>query len=267
MGSRYLTDMAQVLRNAGLTVTEYSGWQTRARGSGGYDSGRPTHIMCHHTASPASSDGKPDADYCTFYDEDAPLCNLYLDRTGKVWVCAGGATNTNGSGVDTWGGGVPENSMNSYAIGIEAGNNGVGETWPTVQQDAYVKMIKALKKAYGIADAHVRAHFEWAPTRKTDPAGQSRYASGSSMWNMDQFRADCTGEEDEDMPLSDEDINKIAKAVWNFKIGDPPDEDKPAQWRLRQVHGASRYYLGGWDDDWETPDESTLKRIDKNTKK
>ena len=37
MGSIYLTDMADWFRAAGLTVVEYGGWKTRARGSGGYN--------------------------------------------------------------------------------------------------------------------------------------------------------------------------------------------------------------------------------------
>ena len=268
MGSRYLTDLASVLRDGGLRVTEYSGWQTRARGSGGYESGRPTHVMCHHTASPASADGKGDAAYCATGDEDAPLSNILLDRTGLVWVLAAGATNTNGSGKDTWGGGVPENSMNSYAIGIEAGNNGVGEPWPTAQQDAYVQMIRVLCAHYNIPNNHVRSHFEWAPDRKSDPAGQSRWASGSAKWNMNGFRSECAAEGDDDMPLTDQEINKIAKAVWDHVIaGDDPDEKKPARWRLRQIQLIARTYLGGAQESAALPDRTLLQQIHTNTKK
>ena len=42
MGDRYLTNLADVLEAAGLRVVRYHGWQTRARGSGGYEQGRPT---------------------------------------------------------------------------------------------------------------------------------------------------------------------------------------------------------------------------------
>jgi N-acetylmuramoyl-L-alanine amidase len=268
MGSKYLTDLADVLRSAGVRVTEYSGWQTRARGSGGYDSGRPTHVMVHHTASPPSWDGQKDASYCATGDEDAPLSNLYIDRSGLVWVLAAGATNTNGSGQDTWGGGVPENSMNSYAIGIEAGNNGVGESWPTVQQDAYVKMVRALMAHYNIPINHVRSHFEWAPDRKTDPAGQSRFASGSAKWNMNAFRNECSEAGDDDMPLTQQDIDKIAKAVWEYMIGDPKQgEDNPAGWRLKQIQGMCRTYMGGFQDSAELPDRTLLQQIHANTKK
>lgn len=191
MGSRYLTDLADVCRGLGAWVHEEPGWQTRARGSGGYNSGLPTHVMCHHTASNPSSDGQSDVNYMCYSSENRPIANLYLSRTGEVWVMAAGATNTNGSGHDYWGGGVPNDSMNSYAIGIEAANNGVGEPWPAQQQDMYIRLVNGLCAHYGIPIGHVRAHFEWAPDRKIDPAGQSRYASGGSTWNMDQFRGDC----------------------------------------------------------------------------
>jgi peptidoglycan hydrolase-like protein with peptidoglycan-binding domain len=189
MGSRYLTDLADVCRRSGWPVIEVDGWQNRARGSGGYDSGRPNHVMTHHTASGASSDGWPDVNYMTFNHTDAPLCNLYLDRQGNIYVCAGGATNTNGSGHDTCGI-TNDDSMNSSAIGIEAGNNGVGEQWPDAQQDAYVALCKALCDGYGIGVGQVHGHAEWAPSRKIDMAGNSRYASGGSTWNFDQFRGD-----------------------------------------------------------------------------
>lgn len=191
MGSRYLTDLADVCRRSGFNVIEVEGWQQRARGSGGYDGGRPNHVMCHHTASGASMDGWGDVNYMTFNHQDAPLCNLYLSRTGDIYVCAGGATNTNGSGHDPCGT-TADDSMNSSAIGIEAGNNGVGEQWPDQQQDAFNALCKVLCDGYGIPVHRVHAHFEWAPSRKIDPAGNSRYATGGSSWNMDLFRADVS---------------------------------------------------------------------------
>jgi len=145
--------------------------------------------MCHHTASNPSSDGQSDVNYMVSGSDAAPVANLYLSRSGKVWVMAGGATNTNGSGSDPCGH-TPTDSMNTHAIGIEAANNGVGEPWPTVQQDVYVRLVHALCDHYAIPVGRVHSHFEWAPTRKIDPAGSSRYASGSNMWNMDGFRGD-----------------------------------------------------------------------------
>jgi hypothetical protein len=184
----YLTNLADVIRRAGLNVIEEPGWQTRARSSGAYANGRPTHVMVHHTASNPSTDGQADVNYMCYNSGDRPIANLYLDRSGTVWVLAAGATNTNGKGADTWGGGVPNDKMNEYAIGIEGANNGVGEPWPKVQTDAYVKLVATLCAQYNIPVGHVRAHAEWAPTRKIDPAGPSPWAAGSNTWDMDAFR-------------------------------------------------------------------------------
>ena len=37
-------------------------------------------------------------------------------------------------------------------------------------------------------------HLEWAPGRKIDPAGPSRWAAGAASWNMAGFRTDVTGQ-------------------------------------------------------------------------
>jgi hypothetical protein len=190
MGDRYLTDLADVCRRTGWPVIEVDGWQRRARGSGGYAAGKPDHVMIHHTASGPSSDGWDDVNYCTFGDDDAPLCNLYLSRVPEIFVCAGGATNTNGSGSDPchW---IADDTMNSSAIGIEAGNDGVGEPWPEAQQAAYVDLVAELDAAYGIGAAQCHAHFEWT-SRKVDCAGPSRWATSGS-WDMAGFRGNVVG--------------------------------------------------------------------------
>jgi hypothetical protein len=189
MTRRYLTNLADVLRSAGLTVTEVPGWQTRARSTGGYPAGLPTAVMIHHTASRPASDGQRDVDYIISGSPVAPISNLYTDRKGAVWVCAAGATNTNGPGADTWGGGVPANRMNEYAIGNEIANDGVGEPYPLAQQEAVMRSTVALCAAYGISTNSVRGHFEWT-SRKIDPSGPSKWALRGGKWNMTAFRND-----------------------------------------------------------------------------
>lgn len=186
-GGKLLTDLADVLRQAGLGVTEVDGWQRRERGGQGYSRG-PVGIIVHHTASPSSWDGQNDVNYLATGCDVAPMANLYLQRTGQWWVIAAGATNTNGKGGPY--GPLPANSANSRVIGIEAANNGLGEAWPDVMQDSYTAGVAALAKHYSINVQNVIAHHEWAPTRKVDPAGPSRFGSinASKSWDMDQFR-------------------------------------------------------------------------------
>lgn len=186
--SIFLTDMADVLRAAGLRVMETPDWKTRGYPKWGGYTAMPTHVMVHHTASTASP--PQDLNYI-LNSALSPIGNLYLDRGGVVWCVAAGQAVTNGKGSSApWNGGVPDDAMNHYSISIEAANNGVGEMWPVAQTDAYVKLCKALCVAYGIPVEHVRAHHEWAPGRKIDPAGQSPYATGAAKWDMNKFRAD-----------------------------------------------------------------------------
>lgn len=188
MGSRYLTDLAAVLRDAGLTVYEDAGWQTRARSSGGFDPGYPSAIVVHHTAS--STSPANDAAYIARNAEYAPIAQLLLDRTGAYWVCAAGAANHAGSG-GPWAD-IPADGANSRTIGIEAANAGTGEPWPNVQQTAYVTGCAALCAAYLIDPTDIMLHAEWAPTRKIDPAGPSRWAPSGGTWPGDAFRADIS---------------------------------------------------------------------------
>jgi hypothetical protein len=107
-------------------------------------------------------------------------------------VCAAGATNTNGQGSDTWGGGVPNDQMNLYAISNEIANDGIGEPYPVAQQAAVMLASVAICRAYGIGPHRVRGHFEWAPTRKVDPRGPSMWAPNGGRWDMDAFRHDVS---------------------------------------------------------------------------
>lgn len=178
MGSRFLVEMADVLRASGLRVVEQDGWQTRARGSGGYDGTRPWCVMWHHAASAPGASAKSVADYGSFVSENRPVQNLVLGRVGsswreiEVWVCAAGATNTNGKGIALPFslGTVPVDQMNTHALGVEAVNSGVGEPWPVAQVDAYFALNDALARWLGLAPTDFSFHSVYAPGRKIDPA-------------------------------------------------------------------------------------------------
>ena len=208
MGSRFLTDMADVLRAAGLDVTEQDGWKTRARRSGGYEPGRPYCIMWHHAASAPNTTTENVAYYASFGSSVAPVCNLVVGRAGDVTVCAAGATNTDGAGgrVDATHpalvfsrGTVPEDQMNSHAIGIEAVNTGVGQEWPQAQIDAYFKINNALAAAYGLQPSDCCLHSVWSPGRKIDPATaeavqgpwQPRDTTSAGSWALSDVRAEA----------------------------------------------------------------------------
>lgn len=207
MGGRYLTDMADVLRGAGLHVIEQDGWKTRARSSGGFDGNRPWCVMWHHAASAIGATAKQVADYGSYNADTKPVQNIVLGRVGntwrdiEVWVCAAGATNTNGKGLATAlsRGTVPADQMNTHAIGIEAVNNGVGEPWPGPQIDAYFVLNNALCSAYGLLPTDCVSHAAYAPDRKIDPATAAavqgvwrpRATNTSGTWDLADIRSEA----------------------------------------------------------------------------
>lgn len=158
-----LTDLADVIRAAGLTVIEVPGWRTRGHGPMVDVLG----VTCHHTAGSAHGnapsltvvrDGRADL--------SGPLAHLLLARDGTVCVVAAGLC---------WHAGVSLKSAyeNAHRIGIEAENTGLAsDPWPGVQITAYARLCAALGKHYGFPVAEVLGHKETcAPVgRKTDPS-------------------------------------------------------------------------------------------------
>lgn len=225
MGSLYLVDMANWLRDAGLSVIEYGGWQSRARGSGGYDS-NPLCVMWHHTASPASWDGQKDADYCAVGHEDSPIANLYIDRSGTVWVLAGGASNTNGKGksISFSRGTVPADGMNSRALGIEMGNDGIGERWPRAQIDSAFKVSNTCNHHFGNRPDDMATHQFYAPDRKIDPATCNvegpwipSSVTSSGTWNRADVQAECNNRASSIDNGDDDDMANPCTGIWQFE--------------------------------------------------
>lgn len=156
------------LKKWGLKVEEKKGWRDRGRPYNFY----PRAIICHHTASGASSGNFASESIVTTGRSDlpGPLCQFLLGRDGTVMCIAAGYANHAGYGGPR--AGIPENQGNTYAIGIEAENNGVGEPWSGPQLNAYYRLCAALLDWIDVKDvSKVFGHKEWAPGRKIDPAG------------------------------------------------------------------------------------------------
>lgn len=156
------------LRHWGLKVEESKGWRHRGRP---YDF-NPRAIMVHHTASGAQSGNFASENVVTHGRSGlpGPLSQVLLGRDGTVKLIAAGYCNHAGYGGPR--AGIPANMGNTFAIGIEAENNGVGEPWSKEQLNAYYRLCAALMDWIGINDvSRVIGHKEWASGRKIDPAG------------------------------------------------------------------------------------------------
>jgi len=192
----YLTDLADVLRSAGLKVVEIPGWKTRGR-PGTFD---PKGVLCHHTG------GKPDGlSYATWMaitgrtDLAAPLAQLGLDREGTFYVQAAGRANHAGrckaiAGLKAYPG-RDYGDGNAQMIGIEAMNTG-SEGWSDTQYGAYVRGVAALCTHYGWSI--VLGHRETSLSGKPDPG----------LIDLDKFRRDVRATnpatQEDDMPTMDE---------------------------------------------------------------
>jgi len=163
-----LTNLATILRNAGLNVVEVGGWPTRGHGQ----MNSIKSIIVHHTAGPATGD-LPSLNFLR--DGSAslpgPLSQLGLGRSGTWWVIA--------AGLSYHAGVVTDSSLysNINAIGIEAEGTGLPATntghvhWPEVQYQSYIRGVRALKNAFNVPTARVLGHKEVASPlgRKIDP--------------------------------------------------------------------------------------------------
>lgn len=155
----YQTWIADKIREYGVKVVEVSGWQTR-----GSSTFNPKGVVAHHTASRQGSDA-PALGIVTRGRSDlpGPLSQILLSRSGIAYVVAAGRANHAGTG------GFRGLSGNTSVFGIEAENDGVGETWSDQQLDAYYKVCAALLEGIDRDSSWVCGHKEWAPRRKIDP--------------------------------------------------------------------------------------------------
>lgn len=221
-----LPDLAQACRKSGLRVVELSGWKHRGRpaSTGGF---APRGVLVHHTGS--SRDDRDFVDWMTLTgrsDLPAPLCQLALDRSGTVYVCAAGRANHGGTAKAS--GPMPGGDGNELYIGIEALNTG-SEGWSAAQYDAYARLCAALCEHYGWPASHVRAHRETSVTGKWDPG----------LLDMDNFRRDIANLLEDDMPTPEDLLNTKVKVIGGEEI--------PLGRMLSQIHnrvGMSRDRLG-----------------------
>ena len=174
-----LTWLPEVLKLAGLKVSEVPGWHDRGRG----DVGRIFGVVCHHTATPNPTRSNMPTLNVLVNGRRAqparpgrraqralpgPLSQLGLGRDGTFFVIAAGRANHAGEGV--W---QEVRNGNSNFIGIEAENSGLpDDPWPAVQLDAYQRGVAAILRRIGRDANFCCGHKEYAlPSgRKPDPS-------------------------------------------------------------------------------------------------
>jgi LysM repeat protein len=169
--ARYLTELADVLADAGLRVHELDGWRTRGNRAsyGGPMMDRVRGGLVHHTGTPADSPGDlPTRRYLRDgatelgADKPGPLCQLAVGRGGSWWVVAAGLAYHAGAVDD-------QRYANLRCIGVALEHPGQPTTVDRDQYRSLVRGCAALANHYGI---RWRGHKEAAVPygRKVDPA-------------------------------------------------------------------------------------------------
>lgn len=133
-------------------------------------------IMIHHTAgSEAASAEGSQATFVRTNGPNAPLYQLMLGVSGRVWICSEqrsgqpepGRASHAGEGGPAFG--MPRDRANESSLGIGVQCNGSHPL--STHRDQYAELIRltaALCRRYGLTEANVLGHKEWTP-RKIDP--------------------------------------------------------------------------------------------------
>ncbi|MET0786343.1 MAG: peptidoglycan recognition family protein [Paenisporosarcina sp.] len=133
--------------------------------------------------------------------------------------------------------------------------------YPTEAMVDTVRFLRSRLLGQGaLSPSHKMLQHNQMPGAETTCPGPKVIA----IW--DEFIVPFEAEEIE-VPLSEEDVQRIAKAVWSHRIaGDTDAENKTASWRLRQVNGIVRKFLGPYKETQEVKDPTLLRQIHDNTK-
>jgi hypothetical protein len=181
-----ITWLADVLRNAGLTVVEEGNWQTRAV-SGPFD---PIGVLWHHTAGVNSSSSRPAPSLSTVINGrpelTGPLCHALVDFNGVFHLIS--ANRANHAGAARASGPIPAGDGNTMLIGWEIDYSGdqpstsgiPDQAMSTAQYNASVIATAAVLRTLGRDASYARGHVETSTKGKVDP----------SYINLDQMRAD-----------------------------------------------------------------------------
>ena len=184
----YADDLAVALKEElGDRVKFYSGWRTR--GKGDFAPGRPVAMVLHHTAGAATDSTDPRhpgnqtganngvVKYVANHPQyDVPCSNFCLDRDGTVYLMC--AKWTYHAGVGSFRGspwsilGVPDNSANSYCLGVEIVSKGLKDDLTAAQWESLAGLALAVSRASrwkcNTSTLRLPRHKDWAPTRKVD---------------------------------------------------------------------------------------------------
>jgi len=200
--------MADAFRSNGLKVLEVAGWKTRGR-PGTFE---PRGVVFHHTASGKHGGSAPSLGTVLKGRPGipGPLCHVLVGRDLTVRTIAAGRANHAGAGGPLIG--ISKDEGNSFLIGVEVENDGVGELWTPGLLETCDTVFATLLLGLRRQPTMLIGHKEWAPKRKIDPA---RTTAG--LPTMDKVRARVTAKLG---TMGHRDLRPVSTGIVVVKAGD-----------------------------------------------
>jgi hypothetical protein len=217
--------LVDALRGEGLHVVEHRSWRTHNRNHQG-PWGPVNGVMIHHTVS-SGTQASVDLCYSGHSSLPGPLCHGVIAKDGTVYLVGNGRTNHAGLGdndvlraVINESATLPADNEantdgNRHFYGFECINLGDGkDPWPAAQLEAIEKAAAAICRAHSWSHRSVIGHLEWQPG-KVDPRGFSMDTMRSRI--ADRLGITPTNPQEDDMPISDADVQRIALATLTYR--------------------------------------------------
>ncbi|MFE4658369.1 N-acetylmuramoyl-L-alanine amidase [Streptomyces hydrogenans] len=221
--------LVTALAAEGVRLVEHRSWRTHNRNHKG--AWGPVHgVYIHHTAGVSTH--MPDICYDGYDELPGPVCHGMLAKSARLYLVGHGRANhAGGIAANAYDAAVNESpdhprpdaaepiDGNSHFYGLEIENKGDGtDPFPAEQYDQAVRWAAAHCRFHGWTANSVIGHKE-ATRRKTDPAfsmAQFRAAVDERLAHLASWSPGET-EEDTNMPISDDDLKRMAFAVQNYK--------------------------------------------------
>jgi N-acetylmuramoyl-L-alanine amidase len=189
-----MTTLGSWLKNKGFNVDDNNVPYGRESTWRGVD-----FLMVHHTVSDCDGSESSIASYCRTGGSGTypPLCQIVLGHSGKVWMTSKERSGQSDPGRASHAGsgsgyGVPTDTMNEYALGIECQCDGSHKiATHETQYKTLISLLAALSEKYNVPTKNIIGHKEWSNTGKVDPKD-----------DMNKIRSDVAAElEEDDMEL------------------------------------------------------------------
>jgi hypothetical protein len=222
------------------------GWRSEWYRSG-WAGGRPLALVLHHTAGAATSSQKKahdgnqhgandgQIDYVNRHPSyGMPASAFTIDRDGCIFVNAAWPCYHAGEGSfrgTEWASlGCPDDSANSYCMGVECVDKGQSTTFTVAMKQAVALLAVSLADACHWSNTgtlYLPRHKDWAPDRKVD----LRYSNGSVQGWLEEHGTLWDGV----VPTFEGCMN-----AWN-----DPSLANPQAWRIACRLADWGYYHGG----------------------